>query len=81
MQVDPINPTVKAPGIKRLKVHFDKPLSNFALEFKLRRYILDEFHDKARIAEMNENLVIVWLDSLFLFALVGRCRLTLSKPR
>ena len=37
---------------------------------RLYESLLDEFHDPARIAEMNENLVIVWLDSLFLFALI-----------
>ena len=37
VQVDPINPTLKAPGNKRLKVNFDEPLSNFACIFNLRR--------------------------------------------
>ena len=26
VQVDPIKPTLKAPGIKRLKLRYDKPL-------------------------------------------------------
>ena len=38
VQVDPIQPTLKAPGIKLLNLKFDKPLSNFAFKFKLRRY-------------------------------------------
>ena len=38
MQVDPIKPTLKAPGTKRLKLECDKPLSNFAFKFNLRRY-------------------------------------------
>ena len=38
MQVDPIKPTLKAPGTKRLKLHYAKPLSNFAFKFNLRRY-------------------------------------------
>ena len=38
MQVDPIKPTLKAPGIKLLKLKCDKPLSNFAFNFNLRRY-------------------------------------------
>jgi len=38
VQVDPIKPALKAPGINRLKLEFDKPLSNFAFKFSLRRY-------------------------------------------
>jgi dynein heavy chain len=37
---------------------------------RLYESLLDEFQDAERIAEMNENLVVVWLDSLFLFALI-----------
>ena len=40
MQIDPIKPTLKAPGTKLLKLKCDKPLSNFAFEFNLRRYIM-----------------------------------------
>ena len=39
MQVDPIRPTLKAPGTKRLRLKSDEPLSNFAFKFELRRYI------------------------------------------
>jgi len=38
VQVDPIKPTLKAPGTKRLKVKHYKLLSSFAFKFKLRRY-------------------------------------------
>ena len=38
VQVDPIKTTLKAPGIKLLKLKYDKPLSNFAFKFNLRRY-------------------------------------------
>ena len=38
MQVDPIKPTLKAPGTKRLKLRYDGPLSNVAFKFNLRRY-------------------------------------------
>jgi len=38
VQVDPIKPTLKAPGIKRLKLEYDVLLSNFALKFNLRRF-------------------------------------------
>ena len=38
MQVDPIQPTLKAPGTKRLKVNYDVSLSKCAFKFNLRRY-------------------------------------------
>ena len=38
MQVDPVKPTLKAPGTKRLKLKYDEPLSNFAFKFNVRRY-------------------------------------------
>ena len=38
MQVDPINPKLKQPGIKRLKLKCDELLSSFAFKFNLRRY-------------------------------------------
>jgi hypothetical protein len=34
-----MNPTLKAPGCKRLKLKCDELLSNFAFKFNLRRYI------------------------------------------
>jgi hypothetical protein len=39
VQVDPIKPTLKAPGIKLLKLKYDISLSKFAFKFNLRRYI------------------------------------------
>jgi len=38
VQVDPIKPTLKAPGTERLKLKYDEPPSNFAFKFNLRRY-------------------------------------------
>jgi len=38
VQVDPIKPTLKAPGTQQLKLKYDEPLSNFAFNFKLHRY-------------------------------------------
>ena len=38
VQVDPITPTLKAPGPKRLKLIYDGALSNFAFKFNLRRF-------------------------------------------
>lgn len=37
---------------------------------RLYESLLDDFQEPAKIQEMNENVVNVWLDSLFLFALV-----------
>jgi hypothetical protein len=38
VQVDPITPTLTAPGTKRLKVRYDGPPSKSAFNFNLRRY-------------------------------------------
>ena len=38
VQVDPINPTLKPPGTKRLKLKWDTLLSSFAFKFNMRRY-------------------------------------------
>ena len=38
MQFDPVEPKFNLPGIKRLKLKFDEPLSKFAFKFKLRHY-------------------------------------------
>jgi hypothetical protein len=38
VQVEPIKPTLKAPGPQRLKLEFDGLLSNFAFKLNLRRY-------------------------------------------
>jgi hypothetical protein len=40
VQVDPIKPTLKAHGFKRLTLVRDHPLSSFAFKFYLRRYSL-----------------------------------------
>jgi hypothetical protein len=37
VQLDPIKPTLKAPGPQRLKLEPDGPLSNFAFNFNLCR--------------------------------------------
>jgi hypothetical protein len=44
VQVDSIRPTLKAPGIKRLKLRHDTRLSNVAFKFDLRRYTAAETH-------------------------------------
>jgi len=38
VQVDPIKPTLKVPGTKRLKLKYDEHVSDFAFKFNLRRY-------------------------------------------
>jgi len=43
VQVEPIKPTLKAPGIKRFKLKYDGLLSIFAFNFNLRRYNKAEF--------------------------------------
>jgi hypothetical protein len=42
VQVDPIKPTLKAPGTKRLNLQYDELLSIFAFKFNLRRYAMDD---------------------------------------
>jgi len=39
VQVDPIEPKLKLPETKRVKLKWDEPLSNFAFKFRLRHYI------------------------------------------
>ena len=66
MQLDPIKPTLKAPGTKCLKLKYDKLLSNFAFKFKLRRYtMVYDYTLKVKYAALTK---------------VGQCRLTLSNP-
>jgi hypothetical protein len=38
VQVDPVKPTSKSPGTNRLKLTYDKLVSDFAFIFRLRRY-------------------------------------------
>ena len=40
MQVDPIKPTLKAPGTEHLTLKYDKLVSCFAFKLCMRRYIL-----------------------------------------
>ena len=54
MQVDPIKPTLKAPGTMRLKLKHGKPLSSFAFNPKLRRYRMAA--NPAAIAEARRGL-------------------------
>jgi len=38
VHVDPMKPTLKAHGTKRLKLEYDEWLTNFAFKFNLRLY-------------------------------------------
>ena len=68
MQVDPIKPTLKAPGTKHLKLEYDELPSTVAFKLNLRRYTKERHLDLRIIAA----LCALW---------VRRCRLTLSNPR
>ena len=46
VQVDPMKPTLKAPGSKRLKLEHEKLLSNVGFNFNLRRYTKETFDPK-----------------------------------
>jgi len=72
--VEPIQPKLKLPGIERLKLKCDEPLSNFAFNFRLRRYTLvgkmqGEWAAAAEAAAYSHG-----------DAEVGRYRLTLANP-
>ena len=59
MQVDPIKPTMKAPGTKRLKLKYDEPLSGFGFNFNLRRYIPRARAAHARRGGRGQGLTLV----------------------
>jgi len=64
VQVNPIKPTLKAPGTKRLNPKCDGPVSNFAFKFNLHRYTSER-----RATYLHAK-----------YAKVGWCRLPLSIP-
>ena len=53
MQLDPFKPALKAPGIERLEVIYDGPVSDFAFNFKLRRYPKEQLEKKMK--ELNNG--------------------------
>ena len=81
VQVDPIKPTLKAPGTKRLKLKYDEVLSNFAFRFHLRRYTTDGVLVHAFFMHGTGADAAVVAELKALTRVVGRCRLTLSNPR
>ena len=72
MQVDPIKPTLKAPGTERLRLECDEPLSNFAFKFNLRRYRLEQVRQLLSSGGARKQVASTK---------VGQCRLTLSNRR
>ena len=57
MQVDPIKPTLIAPGTKRLKLKCHEPLSKFAFNFYVRRYNLAaHFEDNPEVGRCRLTL-------------------------
>ena len=54
VQVEPMKPTLKAPGSKRSKVKYDKLLSILAFNFNLRRYIV-ALHDSHEANPEHDN--------------------------
>ena len=83
MQVDPMNPTLKAPGSERLTLRCDYLLSIFAFNFKLRRYNEGTKVDGARSfqftvqAQSIKRSLLLWDGARRCDTAVRRCRLTL----
>jgi len=67
VQVDPIKPTLKPPGTKRLKQTHDEPLSSFAFKLNLRRYtVVMEGAAEQLTADDIDNLLEVVSDAISL---------------
>ena len=69
MQVAPIKPVLKAPGTILLKLRCDKPLSNIAFKFNLRRHT-----EGGQLTAAGRAAVVSVLAKA---DPVGRCRLNL----
>jgi len=69
MQVDPIKPTLKAPGTTRLTPSYDEPPSKLAFKFKLRCY-----------TQAGGDIASI-LQRAAAEQAVGQCRSTPSNPR
>jgi hypothetical protein len=81
VQVDPIKPTLKAPGAERLKLKCDILLSTVAFKVNLRRYTsvladaMTNLHSFIIIATNHVG------DDVYRFETpVGRCSFTVSNP-
>jgi hypothetical protein len=75
-----MEPELKPPGTKCLKIKYDEPLSTFAFNFSLRR------HTQVGTATGEEDAAVALVGSLrarlraVAAAVVGWCRVTLSNP-
>jgi len=84
VQVDPIKPTLKAPGPERLKLKHEELLSKFGFKINLRRYIVVFVSLLSLILTDLPGISTLRLMRAFrVFRLfkVRQCRLTLSNPR
>jgi len=70
VQIDPIQPTLKAPGSERLKPKHVEVLSSFAFRFNVRRYMMGPETFTRYFKDDNTRVTKM--------IVVGRCRLTLS---
>ena len=87
VQLESMKFLLKGPGIKRLKLNCDEPLSTVGFNFNLRHYIM--FHQMGkRVADfwpaVSFGLLGYRMDRthsiMRIATTVGRCRLTLSNP-
>jgi len=74
VQVRPMNPVLKAPEIKRLKLEYDKLLSSFAFNFNLRRFMEDK--NRTEFSVIDGVRYFNTGDIGAFTAKVGRCKLT-----
>ena len=95
MQVEPIRPTLKAPGSMLLKLTCNDLLSNFAMKLNLRHYSKEELRRLAASRASSPGPGQYSAETAFDYAKknrahevkmadepkVGRCRLTLSTLR
>ena len=73
-----MQPMLKAPEIKRLKLEYDKLLSSFAFNFNLRRFMEDK--NRTEFSVIDGVRYFHTGDIGAFTAKVRRCRLTVSKP-
>jgi hypothetical protein len=71
-----MKPMLKASGTKRLKPKHDNMISIFAFNFKLRRYIQVKLKKRGSDKKYVARVLAIGVEC----DLVGRCRLTVSKP-
>jgi hypothetical protein len=71
-----MKPMLKAPGTKRLKLNYDEALSNFAFKFSLRCYSMAG----VKVSTSQYDETVKSCVHMLCHLLVGRCRLSVSKP-